>query len=285
MIENNGMAQLKKEVAKWWDKNPFVYSFDKVEIKPDASFFRNIDRKFVKWTPWAQNDSRPLSGVINYEELNGKKVLDIGIGAGWSAEQFARAGADVAGIDISPAAVELARERFRLFNLPQARIFAADAHNLPFEDNAFDFALAWGCLMHMPDTQKAVDEIYRVLRPKGRIKAMMYNKHSLHWWYYIFLSKGVLRGKLLKMSVQELANRYTDGVYQGGNMLTKFYSRSEVEKIFRKFSSFKISIHDTTTPIDHLPHRCLPAGSLLPKKVKDYLTTIVGQSLWIEAQK
>lgn len=278
--------ELNQKVSSWWDDNPFVYSFDKPEkIEPDENFFREINRKFLKWTPWGQRDSRPLSGVIDYERLRGKKVLDIAVGTGWSSEQFARAGAIVTAIDISPKAVELTKERFRLFNLPSAEIGVADAQNLPFGNDTFDFVLAWGCLMHMPDTEGAVKEIFRVLKPGGKAAAMMYNKNSLHWRYYIWFGKGVLRGKLLKMTPQQLANRYTDGVYQGGNQLTKFYSGSEVKRIFSAFKEVKISIHDTTTAIDHLPHRRLSWGGYLPIGLRQYLTTLLGQSLWIEAEK
>ena len=280
-VENN----LNTKVKDWWNQNPFVYSFDKKEVVPDEAFFREIDRKFIKWTPWTQIDNRPLSGVIDFAGLKGKRVLDIAIGTGWSSEQLARAGAEVSGIDLTPKAIEIAQERFRVRAVPAADLRVADAQHLPFPDATFDYVLAWGCLMHMPDTEKAISEIYRVLKPGGRVAAMMYNKHSLHWWYFIFLSKGILRGKLLSMSKQELSNRYTDGVYQGGNQLTKFYSSNEVKKLFGAFKTCAVRIHDVTTPIDHFPHRWLPIGSWLPRSWREYLVTKVGQSLWIEAQK
>lgn len=276
---------LNTKVKDWWNQNPFIYSFDKKEVVPDEAFFREIDRKFIKWTPWTQTDNRPLSGVIDFASLKGKRVLDIAIGTGWSSEQLARAGAEVSGIDLTPKAIEIAQERFRVRGVPSADLRVADAQQLPFPDAMFDYVLAWGCLMHMPNTEKAISEIYRVLKPGGRVAAMMYNKHSLHWWYFIFLSKGILRGKLLSMSKQELANRYTDGVYQGGNQLTKFYSSNGVKKLFGAFKTCAVRIHDVTTPIDHFPHRWLPIGSWLPRKWREYLATKVGQSLWIEAQK
>lgn len=283
MEKNN--ENLNRKVASWWDDNPFVYSFEKKEIAPNADFFREVDRKFIKWTPWGQKDKRPLSAVIDYSELQGKKVLDIAVGTGWSTEQFARHGAIATAIDISPKAVELAKTRFDIFNLPRAEIIVVDAQNMPFADQTFDFVLAWGCLMHMPDTERAIREIHRVLKPGGRMAAMMYNKNSLHWWYYIWLSKGILRGRRLSMSAQQLANRYTDGVYQGGNQLTKFYSRKDIKKMFSMFNSCKVRIYDTTTPINHLPHRRVPVGSILPTRFKNYLTKKLGQSLWIEVQK
>lgn len=277
--------KLNNKVQNWWNQNPFIYSFDKKDVVPDEAFFKEIDRKFIKWTPWTQTDNRPLSGVIDFSTLSGKRVLDIAIGTGWSTEQLARAGAIVSGIDLTPKAIEISQKRWKVRGVPPADLRVADAQNLPYPDGTFDFVLAWGCLMHMPDTEKAISEIYRVLKPGGQMKAMMYNKHSLHWWYFIFLSKGILRGKLLFMSRQELSNRYTDGVYQGGNQLTKFYSATEIKKMFGAFSSCTVSIHDVTTPVDHFPHRLLPLGRLLPRQVRQYLADRLGQSLWIEVVK
>lgn len=279
--DNNEMTA---KVREWWNKNPFIYLMDNKKIVPDWAFFRNIDRKIIKWMPWAQKGYPLLSHMINYSSLKGKKVLDIAVGTGWSTEQFVRAGAEVTAIDLTPVAVELTKKRLGLYGLT-AEVRVADAERLPFPSNYFDFVLAFGCLMHMPDTQKATDEIFRVLKPGGCASAMMYHKHSLHWWYYIFFSKGILRGKLLRMNRQELSNRYTDGVYEGGNELTKFYSKKEVRKLFASFKNVRVRIFDVTTPIDHFPHRFLPLGTFIPPPIKQWLTHLVGQTIWIDVIK
>ncbi len=277
--------ELTRKVKEWWNKNPFTYLMDNQHIIPDWAFFRNIDRKIIKWMPWAQKGYPLLSSVIDYSKLKGKQVLDIGIGTGWTTEQFVRAGAHVTAIDLTPQAIELAKKRMEVNHLTGATIQIADAQALLFADNTFDYVLAFGTLMHMPNTEKAVSEIYRVLKPGGRAAAMMYYKHSLHWWYYIFLGKGVMRGKLFTMTPQELSNRYTDGAYEEGNQLTKFYSKGEIRRLFSKFRSCQIHIYDATTPIDHFPHRWLPLGKLLPERLKYWLTTQIGQTLWIDVEK
>lgn len=284
-------SDLTEKVKKWWNDNPFQYLIDthgdqRTSESADWAFFRNVDRKVMKWMPWAHKGYPLLSNLIDYSALKGKKILDIAVGTGWTTEQFVRAGADVTAIDLTPEAVALTKKRFSIFNINSGvKIIEADAQNLPFEKDSFDFVLAWGCLMHMPDTQKAIDEIWRVLKPGGKAAAMMYNKHSLHWWYFIFLSKGMLRAKLLKMTVQELANRFTDGAYEKGNQLTKFYGKNEIRRMFGKFAKCKIRIHDTTTPVDTFPHRRLPLGALLPKQLKEKLMSKLGQTFWIEVEK
>lgn len=276
------MIDLKNKVKNWWNDYPFTYF---VRDEPGTwAFFRNVDRKILKWMHFAQSGYPLLSGLVDYGALKGKKILDIACGTGWSTEQFARAGADVTAIDITPKAVELTKKRFEIFGL-NGNIMAADAENLPFGDNSFDYILAWGCLMHTPDTQKAVDEIYRTLAPGGKFGAMMYNKNSLHWKYFLWFGKGILKLKLLKYSPQELANRYTDGAEIGGNFLTKFYSAREIKKIFGKFSELKTDVYDNYDILDHFPHRFLPLGKCLPLFVKKWASRKWGLSLWIYGKK
>lgn len=284
-FKNFDNEELNQKVKDWWDKNPFIYLMDNKHFHPDWVFFRNVDRKIIKWMPWAQVGYPLLSSIIDYSQLANKKVLDIAVGSGWSTEQFVRSGALVTAIDLTPSAVELTKKRMEIYQLKAENIEVADAQNLSYPDNSFDYILAWGCLMHMPNTQRAINEIYRVLKPGGKIGAMMYNKNSLHWWYYIYLSKGIFRGKLLKMSIQELSNRYTDGVDCGGNQLTKFFTTNEIRKMFKKFKDVSIIIVDNFTFIDTFPHRFLPLGFFLPIKVKKWLSSKFGQTLWIEAIK
>ena len=57
---------------------------------------------------------------------------------------------------------------------------------------------------------------------------MLYNKNSLYNWINVILRYGVLRGKLFKMSFQDLKNRYTDGKLDKGAPLSKYYTRKEI---------------------------------------------------------
>jgi ubiquinone/menaquinone biosynthesis C-methylase UbiE len=139
--------------------------------------------------------------------------------------------------------------------------------------------------MHSPNTQKAINEIWRVLKPGGKTGAMMYNKNSLHWKYFIWFGKGILKLKLLKYTEQELSNRYTDGYALGGNMLTKFYTPDEALKMYKNFAQKKCEVYDGDGMMDFFPHRLLPLGKLLPLSIKRRCSRLWGQTLWIEAVK
>ena len=95
-----------------------------------------------------------------------RDVLDIGCGFGWFELAAADRGArSVVGVEPEEAALETAR---RHVALAQVTFRAANAVSLPFEDESFDTAVSTVCLCTVPDQQRALAEVRRVLRPGGR---------------------------------------------------------------------------------------------------------------------
>lgn len=274
---------LNDRVRQWWHENPFNYFVD----APEGSweFYRNIDRKFLKWIPFMQTGGYPfLTRYVDMHALRGKKVLDIACGTGVLTEQFVRMGAHVTAIDLTAKAVELTKKRLALYGLT-AEVLQADAQSMPFADNSFDFVCAWGCLMHMPDTQKAIDEIHRVLIPGGNMLAMMYHSNSVHLRYCIQFGRGILRGQYLRYDNQSLINRFTDGAHKGGNQLAKFYSRREFRNLFSAFSDVHVAIHDNHGMPSQLPHPLFPLGKLLPAFMKERICRTWGMTAIVTGEK
>lgn len=99
-------------------------------------------------------------------EVKPRRVLEVGPGRGETAEWIAReTGADVVAVDQSERMVELTRARG-----VEAQI--GDAQELPFDDASFDCALAAWMLYHVPDINRGVAELARILRPGGRLVAV-----------------------------------------------------------------------------------------------------------------
>ena len=95
-----------------------------------------------------------------------RKVLEVGPGPGeLSARIAAELGAEVVALDVSERMVELARERG-----VDARV--GDVQSLPFEDGSFDTVVAAWMLYHVPDLDRGLAEIARVLAPGGRLVAV-----------------------------------------------------------------------------------------------------------------
>jgi len=105
------------------------------------------------------------------EDLNGKLVLDAGIGAGRFTDVMARWGAKVIGIDLSYA-VEAAEENFR--HLDNVLVAQADIGCLPFKPESFDVIVSIGVLHHTPDTKKYFNALVPYLRHGGTIAIWVY---------------------------------------------------------------------------------------------------------------
>lgn len=94
----------------------------------------------------------------------GQKVLDVAAGTGVSSEPFADAGVDVIAADLSEGMLDVGRRR-----RPDMTFVQADVTALPFGDDAFDAVTMSYGLRNVADYPKALSEIYRVLKPGGRI--------------------------------------------------------------------------------------------------------------------
>lgn len=91
------------------------------------------------------------------------RVLEVGGGQGWLSEWMdEELAADVTMVDLSEHMVELARARG-----VDAQV--ADVQGLPFEDSTFDTVVAAWMLYHVPDLERGLGEVARVLEPQGRL--------------------------------------------------------------------------------------------------------------------
>lgn len=95
---------------------------------------------------------------------SGERVLDIAAGTGTSSAAIAKAGATVVALDISPGMIELGRERH-----PRIEFVEGDAERLPFGDDTFDAVTISFGLRNVQNPQLALAEMYRVLKPGGRL--------------------------------------------------------------------------------------------------------------------
>ena len=109
------------------------------------------------------------------DEYCDRRLLDAGVGAGRFAEQAAAKGAEVFGIDVTPAVDAAYRnigERANV-HLAQADIFA-----LPFRPGTFDLAYSIGVLHHTPDPQTAFARIAPAVRPGGKFAVYLYPRYG-----------------------------------------------------------------------------------------------------------
>ena len=111
---------------------------------------------------------------------SGMRVLDFGCGPGTISVGLARAvePGEFHGIDMEESQIGIARAAAQAGGHANATFHVGDVTNLPFEDGYFDVAHCHTLLTHVPDTQKALAEVKRVLKPGGLIGAREMNGGS-----------------------------------------------------------------------------------------------------------
>jgi 2-polyprenyl-3-methyl-5-hydroxy-6-metoxy-1,4-benzoquinol methylase len=98
-------------------------------------------------------------------------VLDIGCGSGRWTKYVANKVKVVEAVDPSEAVITASK---LIGDLPNVRITQASVSNIPFEDESFDFIICLGVLHHIPDTQQALIDLCKKLKPNGHILLYLY---------------------------------------------------------------------------------------------------------------
>jgi len=178
---------LKDQVKAFWNRQ--TCDTDQAHSE---KFSREYFEQIEQWRYW---DQPFIHSFAQFTRYRGKRVLEVGFGAGTDFVQWLRAGARVSGIDLTDEALANLRHRIQVYDLPQPEsLQVADAESLPFPSNSFDLGYSWGVLHHTPNTEKALCELVRVVRPGGEIKIMLYNRHGMYAWK-MWIKHAVLRGR------------------------------------------------------------------------------------------
>jgi SAM-dependent methyltransferase len=133
---------------------------------------------------------------IPFEDMKGKDVLEVGLGYGTVSQRIAEVGANYNGLDIAAGPVAMSNHRLHQAGLvgtaKQGSILDA-----PFNDEAFDYIIAIGCLHHTGNLRRAIDECRRMLRPGGKLIFMVYYAYSYRRFFQA-------RSETLRYALREL---------------------------------------------------------------------------------
>ena len=123
------------------------------------------------WAEIEDENSRELFKTLHDATgvNSGTRLLDIGCGSGLACALAAARGAEVSGIDASPALVELARQR-----VPQAEFSVGDMASLPYGDGRFDVVTFVNSFFFAADRERTLREARRVTRPGGNVAVVMW---------------------------------------------------------------------------------------------------------------
>lgn len=221
-------ARLKNSVTDFWNAEPCGtrYLGEKSDLEAHARARYQLEPHIFDF--------------VGFTSARGRRVLEIGVGMGADYEQWLKSGAIASGVDLSAASLEQARRRCELSGLAPD-LHLADAEDLPFPSNSFDVVYSYGVMHHSPNTAKCLSEAWRVLKPGGEARIMLYHHVSLTGTM-LWLRFGVWRGQSIRQCVYE--HLESPG--------TKTFTRSEVFELMRDFEN--VSIDQVFSPGDLLLH-------------------------------
>ena len=285
--------------SRYWEEHQPGFKFTS-ETPGTARFFEEVRRHRYALEPH-------ILELVDFPRWRGKQVLDVGCGIATDGEQFAQNGAIYSGVDASKTAIALAQRRFELAQL-SGTFRHADATALPFADATFDLVYSHGVIHHVPNTQTAIDEFHRVLRPGGKVILMVYHRDSLNYRFTITLVRRFLAITLYAPAAPNVIARLTredpdvlerhrqllkqhglnylrrdiflsNNTDGPGNPLSKVYARAQLAEMLRGFRDIRLAVR-------YLNLRIYPGGNKFEQRpIGKRLERRVGWHLYAEATK
>jgi len=160
-------------------------TYAQVSAEPEADFIFPTGRAWAADLGYPQDllarvpesSAESFAGVANPFSLgaldDGEQVLDLGSGAGTDslvAAQMVGPDGGVVGIDMTPEMLAKARAGAAALDLENVEFVEGEAEQLPFGDESFDVVISNGVIDLIPDKDAVFAELFRVLRPGGRLQ-------------------------------------------------------------------------------------------------------------------
>lgn len=231
-----------KDVKNYWNENP-VHSLEFSDSEDLKAYLERIET-----LRWADNERWAREKFYEFSGGEGTRILDAGCGIGVFVRFYARKGFEVHAIDLTPKSVEITQKSLELFGL-QATVREASVEDIPYPDDYFDYIVSNGVIHHTPNTEMAVEEFYRVLKPGGIASVCVYYQNVLlrpPQWYLIrwlipfMLKKTQGREDMLSVETPKDLVRTYDG---NNTPVATVYSRKQADELFEKFEHLRVEPH------------------------------------------
>lgn len=193
-------AERRQEVEAFWDNKP-CDSDRSAREKGTKEYFLEIERDRYEYQAHIRDQ------VIPKIDWRGKKVLEIGTGVGTDARFLISRGAVYTGINIDQGSVDMTRRALDVFGLP-GTVEKRDATAMAYADATFDVVYSYGALPCIPDLDRAMAEIFRVLKPGGEFIGLFYNRSSINFQVEIRLLRRMFRPLLVVPGVIPLLHAF-----------------------------------------------------------------------------
>ena len=217
-----------QQVQNYWDARPCNLRHSPQPIGT-REYFDEVERRKYFVEPH-------ILGFAEFSKWAGKRVLEIGCGLGTDTISFARAGAQVTAVDLSPKSLELAQHRANVYGLNERiRFYCGNVEELdktvPVEP--YDLVYSFGVIHHTPRPDRVIEQINKYLTADGELRLMVYSKVS-YKLFWIMKEEGIWdMGRL-----DELIAKNSEA--QTGCPVTYTYTFNEVQSMLRGFEMLEI---------------------------------------------
>ena len=166
----NQLASIET-VAEYWNRRPCNIRHSTAPVGSRAYFDEVEQRKYFV--------EPHIPGFAQFDRWRDKRVLEIGCGSGTDAVNFARAGAEYTGIELSQVSLDLAKRRFEVFGLNGTFVHADAEHLMEHVRRAsFDLIYSFGVIHHTPNPEAVIRQARQAIRPDGEFRLMLYARDS-----------------------------------------------------------------------------------------------------------
>lgn len=190
--------------------------------------------------------------------------LDLGCGIAFVSAILSKEGVSILGVDVSTVAIRKSRELFKKEKL-KGKFIEADLLKLPLRDNSVSFIYSCMSLEYVKDTQGAISESYRVLKPKGIMVAIV-PVISLTTLTYHQLRGDIPGIPVLKQLTEWIHIKVLKGKYMHYGYEQSF-TVSKLKKMYKKagFNVNRVDFFDMHYPIEFIPSAVRPGFKKLLK--------------------
>lgn len=219
-----------EKVKKFWDSRPCNIRHSSAPLVT-RRYFDEVEKRKYFVEPH-------IIRFAQFEKWRGKRVLEIGCGIGTDTINFARQGAFITAVDISPKSIEIAKQRAEIYGLEnKIKFYPADAEELskfiPIEP--YDLIYSFGVIHHSPHPERIIEEIKKFTHQGTVLKIMVYNRYS---WKVLWIL--IKYGRFKFWKARELIANYSEAQFD--SPVTYTYSFAEVKKILKDFRIINIFI-------------------------------------------
>ncbi len=271
------------QVRQFWESNP-LWTGESAYGEGTRAFYDEHRKMYITDCFAGLFDIRFLPPPrSNGQEM---RILDIGCRIGfWTAEFGMRGFTNIFAADLTQKALDLTKKRLDIYGI-SAELSMQNAESMTFVDDQFDHVNYQEVIHHTPDTQAAISEIARVLKPGGSASISVYYRNvllrswkCLRWvgWPLMFLGGGLKgRGRekiFAEGNIDEIVRLY-DG---SENPIGKSYTRKQfIDMLERHFIVQQIYLH-------FFPARSLPFT--IPKVIHRWLDKHLGLMIYATVRK